>query len=262
MINCSSKAVRMQVEAVLFDLFDTLVIIEDGEAFYMPSLKKLHRFLINKNIDIPFDDFCQAYFEVRDRLYVETSKSLEEPHFSVRVSQTLQKLGYSVDVSDSLVMGATEAFSHEFMKYMRVDDDAIYVLKKLHRRYKLGIVSNASIPEVVWKLLPKSGLDRYFEAVVISGAINKRKPSLEIFEKALKILGVSANRALFVGDTLSIDIKGAKSVGLKSILIRRQHTASDGSASLMYKPSADDEKVAPNRVIKTLRELLHLLKDC
>jgi HAD superfamily hydrolase (TIGR01549 family) len=252
----------MNVEAVLFDLFDTLVIIEGGEAFYTPSLKKLHDFLTKNDVNVPFDEFIRVYFEVRDKLYLETNESMEDPHFNIRVSRTLQELGYKLDVSDPVVVGATEAFSDEFMRYMRLDDDALYVLKRLHGRYKLGIVSNMSIPEVVWKLLPELGLGRFFSAVVISGAINKRKPSPEIFEKALKSLGVKADRAVFVGDTPGIDVKGAKIVGLKAILLERQHAVTDGSVSLTYKPSKEDEKAAPDRVIKSLRELPALLEDC
>ena len=36
----------MNIKAVLFDLFNTLVLLEDEDAFYMPSLKRLHKFLV------------------------------------------------------------------------------------------------------------------------------------------------------------------------------------------------------------------------
>ncbi|MGB9756550.1 MAG: hypothetical protein ACPLVJ_02080, partial [Candidatus Bathyarchaeales archaeon] len=63
----------MQVKAVLFDLFDTLLLIRDGEAFYTPSLKKLHEFLVNNGVNVNFEDFKRVYFEVRDSLYAEAS---------------------------------------------------------------------------------------------------------------------------------------------------------------------------------------------
>jgi FMN phosphatase YigB (HAD superfamily) len=91
----------MMVKAVLFDLFDTLLLIRDGEAFYTPSLKKLHEFLVNNGVNVDFEDFRRVYFEVRDNLYAEASKNFEEPHFNVRVSLTLQKLGYNFEVGDT-----------------------------------------------------------------------------------------------------------------------------------------------------------------
>jgi HAD superfamily hydrolase (TIGR01549 family) len=251
----------MQIEALLFDLFNTLVLLENDDAFYMPSLKRLHDYLVKNEIHVSFEDFVRVYFEVRDKLYEETSQSLEDPHFNIRVSRTLQNLGYKLEASHPTVIGATEAFCEEFMKYMRPDNDAVYVLEKLYKRYKLGIVSNLSIPECVPRLLEKFGLGRFFDVVVISGAINRRKPSPEIYEKALKTLGVKADKAIFVGDTPGIDIRGAKTVGLKAVLIERTPSP-EGSLSLAYELPGAHEKVQPDIVIKNLRELLDFLQDC
>lgn len=239
----------MQVEAVLFDLFDTLLLLEKDEAYYVPSLRRLHEFLVKNHISISFEDFRRVYFEVRDELYTEVEESLEEPHFNVRVSRVLQQFGYNFDISNPIVVSGTGVFADEFMRYVRLDDNALDVLRKLHGKYKLGLVSNFAIPECVWRLLDKFGLREFFGVVLVSAEINKRKPSPEIFEKALKILGVDASRTVFVGDMLGLDVKGAKSAGIKAVLIERRHI----------------EKIVdvkPDRVIKSLKDLLVVLKDC
>jgi len=140
----------MQVEAVLFDLFDTLLLLESSEAYYLPSLSKLHEFLVKNGINVPFADFSRVYFEVRDKFYSESRKSLEEPHFNVRVSQTLRRLGIKLSFSGPIIKGATMAFAEEFMSYVSVDAEALDVLQKLHGKYKLGLVSNFAIPECGW----------------------------------------------------------------------------------------------------------------
>jgi len=122
----------VRVKAVLFDLFDTLLLLESDEVYYAPSLRRLCDFLIKNGVNVPFEDFRRVYFEVREKVYSESRKSLEEPHFNVRVSQTLQRLGYSFDVSDPVVVGATMAFADEFMRYVSLDTDALDVLQKLH----------------------------------------------------------------------------------------------------------------------------------
>ncbi len=251
----------MQVQGVLFDLFNTLMMLERDDAFYVPSLKKSYDYLVKNEINVPFEEFVRVYFEVRDRLYEETSQTLEDPHFNIRISRTLKRLGYNVKVSDPKIVGAGEAFCKEFLKYTLPDEDALFVLDRLKRKFKLGIVSNLSIPECVPELLKNFNLDPYFDVVVISGAINKRKPSPEIFKKALETLGLKPNEAVFVGDTPGIDIKGARAVGLKTILIDRPPPPK-GSSSFTYEIPGAHEKTQPDKVIKSLREILPIVKDC
>jgi putative hydrolase of the HAD superfamily len=236
----------MPVEAILFDLFDTLLLLESSEVYYTPCLKKLYKFLTRNGIRVPFEDFRRVYFEIRDRFYSESRQTLEEPHFNVRVSQTLQQFGYNLDICDPIVTGATMAFADEFMHYVHLDNEATEVLQNLKRRYKLGVVSNFAIPECGLKLLNKFGLRGFFDIVVISGEVNRRKPSAEIFEKALKALNVNAAQTIFVGDMLDLDIKGPKNVGMKTVLIQRKPVEAVSDAN-------------PDWIIKRLDELLPLL---
>ena len=238
----------MQIEAVLFDLFDTLVLLDSEEIYYPQALHKLHGFLVENGVNVPFEDFSRAYFEVRDKFYSEARTSLTDPHFNVRVSQTLRKFGYQFDVSHPVVAGATMAFSDEFTRFMRLDEEATNVLGKLYGKYKLGLVSNFAIPECCWKLLEKFGLKKFFDVVMISGEINRRKPSPEIFRRALNVLGVEAQRAVFVGDMLDLDVRGPQSVGMKTVFIKRRQIN-------------DDLGIKPDKIITRLSELLPVLED-
>jgi putative hydrolase of the HAD superfamily len=151
-------------------------------------------------------------------------------------------LGYEYEVSNPIVTGATNEFCEEFMKYVQIDQNAKATLEKLHGKYKLGIVSNFAIPECVLKLLKADGLDGLFNAIVVSGAVNKRKPSPEIFTDALKMLGVSASEAVFVGDTIDADVEGPKAVGMNVVYIERRE-------------QKKSEKFHPDQTIKSLNEL-------
>lgn len=212
----------MPTKAVLFDMFDTLMIIERDHAFHRPSLKGAYDFLVASGITVEFDDFETAYIEARDALYAVADAKLEEPHFDVRIENALGKLGYPHTVSCKVVAGATKAFCEVFMTYVRVDKHTKSVLNKLHGRFKLGIVSNFAIPECVLKLLKREGIAEYFDAVVVSGAVNVRKPNPEIFQKALEALGVKAEETVFVGDTVDADVEGANKAGMKTVFIERR----------------------------------------
>ena len=245
----------MRVKAVIFDLFDTLLPVRGGDAFYEPALRRLHGFLMEKGVNVSFEEFRRVYFEVRDEMYMETAQSMEEPHFNMRLSRALKRLGYDFDVSHPIVQGGTRAFAEEFMHHVGLDQEAVEVLQRLHGEYRLGIVSNLSIPEAAWELLEKFDLKKYFDAIIISGDVKKRKPSPEIFEKALKILEAKASEAVFIGDTPSTDIKGAKKVGMHTVLIKRD------SPKTLFWGSKEKAQVKPDKIIKSLKELPKILKN-
>ena len=245
----SWEKIRMQIKAVLFDMFDTLMMIEKDQEFYGPALERMHKFLTTKGVDVSFSQFRQAYLKARDALYVIADANFEEPHFNVRISDALKLLGYNYEVSSPIVVGATSEFCEEFLKFVHVDEHAQAVLRGLHGKYKLGIISNFAIPECVLKLLKSHGLDHLFDLIVISGAVNKRKPGREIFESTLVALGVSAAETVFVGDTADADIGGAKSVGMRAVYIKRR-------------VELGLEKVCPDQVIESLADLPAALERC
>jgi HAD superfamily hydrolase (TIGR01549 family) len=238
----------MPVKAVLFDMFDTLMLIEKNHEFYSPSLMRMYRYLASKGVEVPFEKFNNTYIEIRDGLYRKADLNWEEPHFNVRVAQTLQKLGYNYDISHSIVGEATSEFCDEFMKYVHIDSDAASVLEKLYGKYRLGIISNFAIPECVHKLLQTVGIEQFFDVIVVSAAVNKRKPALEIFESTLKIMGFSASEVVFVGDTIDADVEGSKAAGMKAIYIKRR-------------PQKQSDRFLPDCTIESLSELPSALKN-
>ncbi len=239
----------MPLKAVLFDMFDTLMLIEKNHEFYNPSMLRMYRYLNSHSIDVPFERFNEVYIQERDKLYAAAELNWEEPHFNVRVAATLKVLGYDYDISSSLVTTATSEFCEEFMTFVCIDPDAAAMLRKLKDKYRLGVVSNFAIPECVHKLLKAARIDRFFEVIVVSGAVNKRKPAAEIFQSALKLLNVTAAEAVFVGDTIDADIEGAKAVGMRAIYIDRR-------------PQKPSEKFCPDQTIKSLSELPNVLHNC
>ena len=54
---------------------------------------------------------------------------------------------YDYGFADPVVVGATKAFAEGLTRYVRLDNYAVAVLQKLHRRHKLGLVFNLGILE-------------------------------------------------------------------------------------------------------------------
>ena len=231
----------MPIKAVLFDMFDTLMLIEKPHQFYSPALMRAHNYLNRHGIDVPFEKFNEAYIEARDSLYVKADANFEEPHFNLRISEALKLLGYNYSQLSPLVVAATNEFCYEFMKHVRIDENTKPLLKSLHRKYKIGIISNFAIPECVHELLSAEEVEGFFDLVVVSAAVNKRKPHPEIFQNTLKTLGLLASETVFIGDTADADVEGAKAAGLKAVYIERRSQRFD--------------KISPDYTIKNLNEL-------
>ena len=70
-------------------------------------------------------------------------------------------------------------------------------------------------------MLRTTGLDALVDAALSSAEAGERKPSAGIFRRALAIAGAGDRAALHVGDSLELDIAGARAAGLSAVLVVR-----------------------------------------
>ena len=102
----------------------------------------------------------------------------------------------------------------------QVDPDADEVLTDLARAgLALGVVSNAD--GRVEDQLRRLGLRHHFAVVVDSQRAGVEKPDPRIFGYALSALGVEPARALYVGDIVEVDVRGAEAAGMAAVLYDR-----------------------------------------
>jgi putative hydrolase of the HAD superfamily len=102
----------------------------------------------------------------------------------------------------------------------RIYEDVIPTLEALTARgLRLGVISNWD--ERLRPLLDQLKLGRYFEAIIVSREVGSSKPSPGIFEHAVRKLGLPAGAVLHVGDSLAMDVRGARAAGLRALLLQR-----------------------------------------
>jgi putative hydrolase of the HAD superfamily len=95
--------------------------------------------------------------------------------------------------------------------------DLVEMLNTLKQQgYWLGIISNGR-GEFQNRAISGLGIQDYFDVILISEIEGVRKPTTEIFQRAMTRLGVSAQNSVFVGDNPDADILGAKSAGMGAI---------------------------------------------
>lgn len=65
--------------------------------------------------------------------------------------------------------------------------------------------------------IEKTGLQKYFDEIIISGEVGFTKPTKEIFEIAYKKLNVKPEECIMIGDKLDVDVKAALNAGMEAI---------------------------------------------
>ena len=89
-------------------------------------------------------------------------------------------------------------------------------LNYLKEKYPLAIITNG-FPEAQHPKMKSSGLDKYFDKVIISELVGWRKPQPEIYQHALKEMDATAETSVMIGDNPKTDVRGAEQAGLKAI---------------------------------------------
>jgi putative hydrolase of the HAD superfamily len=98
--------------------------------------------------------------------------------------------------------------------------DVAEILKKMKKKYKIGLISNASF--VTTEILKRWNKTNYFNSVIVSSEHGIRKPDKRIFQIAAKQLGVKVNELVHVGDSYLKDYLANKN-GIKTVLIDRKN---------------------------------------
>jgi HAD superfamily hydrolase (TIGR01549 family) len=98
-------------------------------------------------------------------------------------------------------------------------EDALPTLEQLRRHgLSIGLVTNGQ--RDLDEFVSHHGLQ--VDAAVGSKAHGKTKPHPSIFVAALRALDVSPDEAAMVGDSYEDDIEGARSLGMRAILLDRE----------------------------------------
>ena len=210
-------------KAVFFDWFNTLAV-------YHPPREELQSQAIRESGFIVSTEQVKPALLDADRLVFDENATYpmrlrskeEQVEIYIRYETMLLK-NIGIDLSNEIPT-VEKIFQRVEELYGNIGfalyDDVIPVMKKLRERdMKIGLITNLEID--MKPVCSKLGLDPYLDLIVTSGEAGSDKPQPEIFLLALKKAGVESFEAVHVGDQYKIDAVGAKSAGIKPIIIDR-----------------------------------------
>jgi HAD superfamily hydrolase (TIGR01549 family) len=98
------------------------------------------------------------------------------------------------------------------------DPEAELALRLLAERgIRTGVISNSN--GSVRSILTELGLAKYLGFVLDSAEVGVEKPDPRIFRLALEQAGVPAEHAVYIGDLYTVDVLGARQVGMAALLM-------------------------------------------
>src|SRR5262245_17410226 len=186
-------------ESILFDFGGTL------DADGIPWKERFARLCRDEHLPVEPDRFDAAFYAADDALVgtIPSTLSLEET--VARLAAGLARaLGSSDDGVAKRIAGR---FLEDARRRLRQNTP---LLRRLSRRYRLGIVSNFYGNLVT--VCQNAGIAAMFGVIVDSTHVGRVKPDPLLFTRALDALRVAPPDAVFVGDSLSRDMAGARAV--------------------------------------------------
>jgi putative hydrolase of the HAD superfamily len=262
---------KMAIDAILFDLDDTLIVDEavskealvstaelasklagiDSSTFLADAKKFGSGFWREgpcydyvKSIGISFHECLWGRFEGEKPELVK----LREWSRTYRVAVFGAVLRAQGVADEDSAEKLAAHFSAQRRQLARLMPDAIETLVRLKSTYKIALLTNGA-PDLQREKIASSGLGGYFDAIAVSGEHGIGKPRAEIFHILLEELGVTPERSIMVGNSLERDIAGALNANLAA------------AVWLQVPGSEEHAAVKPHHTIRGLHEIPQLVEQ-
>jgi HAD superfamily hydrolase (TIGR01509 family) len=240
------------IEAVLFDLGDTLIHLETEEAGRV--LRTVCRTAYDELVKLghhppPYDAYIRAIKRrfVREMIWARLIRR------EIRLQHVIERshVRMGIELDSTQITDLTFRFVIPAMRQLiTVNPEAQPVIATLSERgFRLGLVSNTPYPG--WALdefLKGEGWLDYLAVRVYSSEVGHMKPQRRIFLIALERLGVPPERTLYVGDRVDKDVLGASRVGMKTVLF-------------LHEDPVPRLRARPDHMVRKLSDLPALLED-
>jgi putative hydrolase of the HAD superfamily len=211
------------IKTIFFDLGQTLVELSSLKICTYNSLKKN---LTQFNLD--FNKLIYKWANRTHELFIENREKnfidIFEMH-KMGLKYVLEN--YEINITNKLTSIIVDELWYNFIEKNNLCPNVRIVLEKLKKSgFKLGLITNSEL-YIVNGILKKHNLNDFFDVKIISGVVKAYKPNPMLFEIAIDCAKCTPKEGIYIGDS-EIDIKGAKKVGLKTVIIRRNEISDPG----------------------------------
>ena len=210
------------MEAVFFDIDFTL--IHPGPTFDGSGYQL---FATRYGLSVEPSRFADAV-RVASVELDESNDNVYRPDPFIRYAKrVLVEMGASGSALDACAREIYDEWAtcHHFVLY----EDVRPTFSELCKAgYRIGLISNTH--RCLETFQDYFNLSAFVTAAVSSSDHGYLKPHPSIFHEALRLVGVSADQGVMVGDSVTHDVMGARQVGMKAILLARSGDVNNSRA--------------------------------
>ena len=207
--------------AVIFDLFDTLVLFDGA----VPTVRvagterrtTMSWLRARFDAELPgasFDRFLAAMAAVTEEIVRGRPPEYFEIQSEERFRRALTRMGIAADDPAPVARRLSAAHMEYLASRAALPPENGALLQSLRGKVKIGLVSNFDHGPTARAILARDGIAELLDATVISADFGRRKPHPLIFGEGLRLLDVAPRDSLYVGDTLADDVQGALGAGM------------------------------------------------
>ncbi|MBO6537692.1 MAG: HAD family hydrolase [Balneolaceae bacterium] len=197
---------ELNPEFIYFDLDDTLL---DHKKAEQAGLADVHQhFDVFKNIER--QQLIDTYHHINKGLWEEYGRGEIDRHIlhRRRFEETFVELG----IDATLYEEAGKVYMNYYRNHWEWVDGAKVAFDAIAEKYPVGIITNG-FAETQWLKIDQFGFKETARQIVISEEVGVMKPHPKIFDHSTELIGIERDQILYVGDSLTSDVKGGKAAG-------------------------------------------------
>lgn len=216
----------MSYTNIFIDLDDTLWDFEKNSIICLEEV--YHDYSFDK-FYTTFQDYYDVYLPSNHNLWslYGQGKIDREELIIERILFPIRGFGiddpvYAKEISDDYLERTTQQTN--------LVEGATELLEYLKPKYKLHIISNG-FNEVQYKKINNSGLNSYFDKIILSEDVGINKPHPQIFDYALEKTNAIREQTIMIGDSFEADIQGAHNSNIHQIWFNPNDKASNNGVT-------------------------------
>jgi HAD superfamily hydrolase (TIGR01549 family) len=235
------------VDAILFDVGGTLRrCIERDEASQAIFIQKILNLI---GLDIPIPEFKQ-FLIARSNAYRKWAKATLVELDEARLWTEWMLPDFPAEKVRPIAVELNQAWRDVRGAHEMIPGAQETVLGLFRHGYRLGLVSNTTSSVEVPAMLEREKLAGYFDVVILSCLVGKRKPGADILHEAVGRMDICPERCAYIGNRPDRDVAAARRAGFaRTVILRDPHNP--------FKKSVTPE-MTPDHFIDNLKELLDI----